>query len=588
MAPEDKTGVDLAALLGGLGGGADTQKNLQLLQILSLMNKDQKKGPAQGVGDILGEQGRRKAQMADSYAPGTKYEAGWEPGSIMDAMGAFLQELGGGAMTRDMSAGLLNPQALDDLGEGFGDAMAMGMQIRDSGDQTGPYDDLIAKLVQTLMPQDPAAAGAAGSKPGATGGLATPFMADARDVGGADGFAMAGDTPYAAGQGSTKTKGGSKKSSYGASIGGLGLNSDSAGGIMEMLGGLGNISNPLASIGPSMGVGQRGSGGATTNGGYAENTSGNMGADATAALVAQILQRANAPAAPVAGAGRKDWGSRTKDRQSKPLPGYMDGGAAVAPVSGTMIRVGERSPKDKKYATEEVVFAAPGTVVAPVPKGMENPSQEDALGLIMAQLAKESQREVAPEADPGHSDGKLQRAARGYVTSSASQGRQTAMGGLSSLLGQRMSHKNQHLDRLQRDTQMRINERQGNRGLDLQGARLNVDYDLGLRGLGQRRYETDVNSRDSRYSVDQSTRLGNRRIDVDAARNAEEFRNWAAERDLKRQLGMRGLDIDQQKANQDYQLNSAQMAFQQIMAGITGSALPGVRAGRTPMLGLLG
>lgn len=503
MAGPEDLGIDL-------GGLAQNAGLLQLLTQLSLINKDRRKGPAQGVGDILSEQRSRKEMMADSYAPGAKYEAGFEPGGVADAWTSLIHGLGGPSIAIDEANRRLNPQSLDDLGNGADDAMKLGLSIRDSGDQAGPYDEMIGKIIQKLMPQDPAGASDAGRIPGGR---------------------PSGTTQPA-------------------------YNPESAPGPMG-----GGPHRPNVPVMPP-----------TDSSG--SSASANFQPDATAAMVMQILQRAG-DQAPVAGKDRKKWGANTPG--SKHPSGYADGGTP----GGTLIRVGERKPGDKKYATEEVVYAAPGTVVAPVPKGMENPSHEDALGLIIAQLAKEPQREVAPGGD-------MQNAAMGYITSSGSKGRANALSSLQNMGALQNSRSENTRDFGLRERQYFTQRDQGNRGLDQQGTKMNMDYDLGLRGLGERRYEADLGSRDSRYSVDKNYDLGNRNLSLNFQRAADEVRNWEAERDLKRQLGMRGLDIDQQKANQDFQLGSAQQAFQQIMAGITGSALPGVRAGRTPMLGLLG
>lgn len=50
-----------------------------------------------------------------------------------------------------------------------------------------------------------------------------------------------------------------------------------------------------------------------------------------------------------------------------------------------ILQVGERSPQDKKYQTREVVLAPEGTVVAPLPKGVE-PTMENAVMALLAQL----------------------------------------------------------------------------------------------------------------------------------------------------------------------------------------------------------
>lgn len=540
MATPDAPTTDLASLLGSAGNA----QNLQLLQILSLLAKDQKKGPLAGVPDVLQEQRARRGDMADSYAPSARYEAGWEPGGLMDLLSSTNKSMGKGSFNIDDSSRMLNPQEMDDLG-GTADALGLGAQIRDSGDQGGPYDALISKLIATLMPADasasPSGAGSSGEIPGGT-------------------------------------KSGTTRPSY---------NAQTAPGPM------GARPHPSVPVEPSAdhpvsqitdALSRNDPPGPT--GTISPANPGNQSYDPSgvAALVATILQRVAQPSSP-----GKLRGTGQPGQLPPKLAGYQDGGAASAPVGtgseGTLIRVGERSHKDKKYASEEVVFAPPGTVVAPVPKGMENPSHEDAVGLIMSQLLKNSDRETAPSAGQGHS---VMAAAKGYVTNSASKGRAGAMStGLSFLQGNQ-NQQNNTLNRNLQERQMFINRDQGNRGLDINRENNLWNYDLGLKGLGERHYETDTNASTSRYSTDKNFDLGNRTLNFNQAAHQDEVRNWQAERDLKKLLGMRGLDIDQQKANQDFELGSAQQAFAQIMAGITGSALPGVRAGRTPMLGLLG
>jgi hypothetical protein len=52
-----------------------------------------------------------------------------------------------------------------------------------------------------------------------------------------------------------------------------------------------------------------------------------------------------------------------------------------------LLHVGERSPKDRNYETSEIVLAAPGTVVAPIPKGMKV-NEDNALSLVISQVVK--------------------------------------------------------------------------------------------------------------------------------------------------------------------------------------------------------
>lgn len=61
----------------------------------------------------------------------------------------------------------------------------------------------------------------------------------------------------------------------------------------------------------------------------------------------------------------------------------------VAPIveGPAILRVGERSPKDKKFATDEFVYAAPGSIVAPRPHDME-PTMENAIAALLTTAVK--------------------------------------------------------------------------------------------------------------------------------------------------------------------------------------------------------
>ncbi len=541
---EPLDGIDLSSL-------GQNQTLQALLQTLALINKDRKKGPAIGVPEFLKEQGDRKAALADSYAPGTKYSAGFEPGGLLDSIIAMGNGPGTGyaSMAADDPSRMLNPQSIDDLGNGFEDAMALGTRLRDSGDNAGPYDDVITKIVGMLLPKD---ATSNAPKPGEPGYIPGGIPSGSTQPGGYDPAKarnpMGGGGPRPNVPVMPADQGGAQGNAASTSA-------------------QSKIRDPYA---PGERAGDSGLSTKTAQAG-------------TEAILSSILSRLHTPKMP------------------RVIPGYEDGGAASAPVGsggqGTLIRVGERKPGDKKYATEEVVFAPPGTVVAPVPRGMENPSHEDALGLIISQLAKESSREAAPHTGgmagpdmPG--EYKVPGKASGFVTNSVSNDHKNQIGMAQYREGARRQGS-------QFDRSFGLDERKYFTSRDQNATRMGQDYDLGLRGLGQRRYEADLGSADSRYAVDRNNstsrygidknfELGNNTLNFNREAHQDEVRNWAAERALKQMLGMRGLDIDQQRANQDFQLGSAQQAFQQIMAGITGSALPGVRAGRTPMLGLIG
>src|SRR5688572_6382400 len=72
-------GIDPAALRG----------NQDLIAFLRLIMEEQagKRSSRAGIfGDVLKSQGDRAALKADSYVDGAKYDAGFEPGGLMDAM----------------------------------------------------------------------------------------------------------------------------------------------------------------------------------------------------------------------------------------------------------------------------------------------------------------------------------------------------------------------------------------------------------------------------------------------------------------------------------------------------------------------
>lgn len=242
--------------------------------------------------------------------------------------------------------------------------------------------------------------------------------------------------------------------------------------------------------------------------------------------------------------------------------GMVPAGVRVMKKGGSvddhqLIQVGERRYDDPNYETSEVVLAAPGTVVAPIPKGMKNPSHEDAMGLIVAQLMKHING-TDDEADQNAKD--PQKAAAGTVTSPNDPYKLLDL--LNSYGAQRSGYD--------------LGRRGINRDLELGGMRNATDIrgqDLSqILGLGRNANDT------SRILADQS---------MSAHKIASDEREGAAERALKGQLGNRGLDINASKNNNDFALGKADQAFQRLMAGMRGGALSGVRAGRAPMTGAL-
>lgn len=93
------------------------------------------------------------------------------------------------------------------------------------------------------------------------------------------------------------------------------------------------------------------------------------------------------------------------------------------PIAGpALIHVGERSPKDKNFATDEYVFAPPGTIVAPRKKG-EKPTAENAMRALSAQARKLGMEKpmAGPKAYTAYQSAK--KAAAPKRTSPSAQGR---------------------------------------------------------------------------------------------------------------------------------------------------------------------
>lgn len=67
----------------------------------------------------------------------------------------------------------------------------------------------------------------------------------------------------------------------------------------------------------------------------------------------------------------------------------------------TLLRVGERSPRDRRYASDEFVLAAPGTIVAPRPRN-EPPTMETAVRQLVKTLqqAKPVRAQAGAVTDP--------------------------------------------------------------------------------------------------------------------------------------------------------------------------------------------
>lgn len=252
-----------------------------------------------------------------------------------------------------------------------------------------------------------------------------------------------------------------------------------------------------------------------------------------------------------------------------------------AEVEGpTILHVGERKHGDKNFETSEVVLAAPGTVVAPIPKGMKVNS-ENALMLILQQILGSRGQGSGPRALP--------KAANGTVTS---------VNDMDSLLAAMNDYAG---------TSSSYNL--GNKAQSLNERKFYADNSLAKQQMynSQHPVDTDHSYALSQQSLQENRRTSDRNYDL-AVKQAQDN---SAELALKKLLGMRGLDIEQQTANQQgelgreanrlhgneinnqFTLGNRQMNLQQaadefarIMAGVSEASLPGVRAGGTPSFGV--
>lgn len=239
-----------------------------------------------------------------------------------------------------------------------------------------------------------------------------------------------------------------------------------------------------------------------------------------------------------------------------------------------LIQVGERSPKDKKYQTREVVMAMPGTVVAPLEKGVA-PTQENAMMAIMQQLM--------------NMHGKMPRdkkGVRGMAGGGTIGPEANPFGMLSSILQAGSTMSQYKLGRMDRD-------------LNREQFRHSFNRDR------QDRKAAEESQRASNYASRQS--LGNSYRQSQASSNQQaEDNSWRNRQlNIQEQLGNRGLDIESmlglggqnlrgQEIAQQGQLGNRQMdiqtaadQFSRIMAGISEASLPGVRGGATPQFGLM-
>lgn len=528
----------------------NTTNQLHLLQILATLqnNEVQNANTAkQGtpvmppIEQILAAQQSRAKDMASSYAPGTQYLNGAEPGGLADVMGQFMHQNFGVSVPKLSDENRrVNEVPMDSLGSSFEDALGLANKVADNvrlvggvPAATGSYGDMISSVLGKLTT---AKANEQTTGPQEFTGMEKPAVSTAALD--ALNNSPAFDILNAAHEQAQKTA--DAKSKIDSTLGG------GAGSKIKDLVGIvpGLLNRGVQAITPNFGPISGGPGG-------------------------------GGPPGQGAGPGVKDIVTALTEHRGKQVQKRASGGVEVGShyAGPTLLQVGERSPKDKNYETSEVVLAAPGTVVAPIPKGMKNPSPEDAAGLLMAQIFKTfggGQVEEGQPADVNKSANGT--TVRDYYSSGGNSGpgRMTSPNDFNSYLQSLIGGNNSMSNYKTNEDQIGLNRQLG----------------LGQLGLGytnaaNQRYATDVNAGVSERNSIRNTTSQN------------------SDRALQQLLGMRGLDLQSQKNQQDYtlgqgnlaarnseasmtnatnqrqlDLTSAQQAFDRIMAGLSGAALP--------------
>lgn len=598
--------------------GQKDDRMVDLLKVLATLKASQQKDatPVGSMAPVLKEQSDRAQAMAQS-SPNATYRPGLEPGGLFDAMAKFAggMEYGeGGTPTLERGTRLNTKADLDTLGTGVEGALDATRREAEQYRSLQPgngsqYDDDIKFLVDSVMGRgstagkadplanyrEPAAGNIESNTLAPAGQRIKPPLSQAAeavtkreekpDTGGKR---LTGKTtvrdrveqglsdlfgPPVGGvedilgwlsQAGSDIKKQTQKTPKGKQDGGVipgaqnGMIRSGGFNLGDMFG-LGGNDNPRGIINngaadPNFGLDMNrptrnpGEGGVDVSGGALSELANKYGVDES-----RIVRKK--PQSKGGFIGRSAGGGSGMGGTSAAI-----GGVRVFKKGGTtdgheLIQVGERRYDDPNYETSEVVLAAPGTVVAPIPKGMKNPSHEDAMGLIVAQLLKHiNGQDAEGQGDP-------QKAAAGTITGPVDPYKlldfANSYGGLRSQydLGRRGINRDLTLGSM-RDLTDR-------RGQDIDEA------------LGRLRNKTDLSKIDS----------DEYRTKLELASNERE---GAAERGVKSQLGNRGLDITASKNNNDFTLGKADQAFQRLMAGMRGGALSGVRAGRAPGMGIAG
>lgn len=285
-----------------------------------------------------------------------------------------------------------------------------------------------------------------------------------------------------------------------------------------------------------------------------------------------------------------------------------------------ILHVGERDPKDKNYETSEVVLAAPGTIVAPIPKGMK-PTMDNAITLLAQQLnntlgkGKHKPVKAAQGATINYDPNSLLTQANNFASTMLTDrynNKQLNYQYNSVPATQKVAQ--QHALDMQRDAawqntlaqQRQANAtRLGGGGGGGGGGSTGPTFDP----LRESMLQQELRSREriaqmqqenqfdplrqallemqlgvTRRGQDIDSQLGNRGLDIRGTEVGNQFTlgkegNNIRKREVEGQLAL---------GNRQVALDEAMAAYQRIMGGISEASLPGIRSGNTPESGIYG
>lgn len=511
---EDKLTTDQLTLLGHLAQLSGQNKPTQGVAVAS------------PIDPILTAQESRAKTMAGGYAPGAKYLDGMQPGGLADVLGSTAAAHGGKAPKGLPDANRqVNRVALDSLGSSFADALGMADQVQSRTKmigglpgEGGTYTDTINQIIDSLTKRTQPTA-----KPGAKyNGDSAPqgrldmdkFQTQPRQqikpptLPGAEApapkRAPAPVPPVVAQGNASQSKAPTRTQSP---------NDASAQALLDQILGGGQ----RETVGPT---------GITPGGdvlGYLQGL-GSEGLKKLSALFGSVP-------GPKAGTG-------SANQRYTGMPKKADGGE---PEGGAqLLHVGERKAGDKNYETSEVVFAPPGTVVAPIPKGMK-PTPENAMALIVKQVMTDHAKKMPQTEDD------VEGAAGGDMVGDPSAQMPTEQSGVSS-----PNDPYSYLSSLQAYL---TSQNQYELGTQTNETNRQRNNQLGQYEQGQLANQAGANANQA-ASIREQGLLGANTVKNDATKNAN----------------------DLLKINNDYKLgtaanetNNMKLAFDRIMAGITGS-----------------